>query len=76
MGWIGTWSELSNCLSVFGAEKDENGAFLVRGDISSYMGFGDEYVVGENAVCMIGGRETRIVPLLASTSHGVQVQVF
>jgi len=79
MGWIGLVEELENVLRCYGAERDEEGRFLIfNGGIATFMGQGGpgaECVVDEESCCRIDGRVVRIAPLLASTSYGVQVHV-
>lgn len=78
MGWIGSNSELLNCLRVFGAEKDEEGRFIIVGDQPKcFMGSDDnDVVLSDNVKCIIKGKEVVVSELLKDTSHGFSVTVF
>jgi hypothetical protein len=49
-GWIGTAAELYHVRPTVGADRDADGTFCVHGPITSFMGVGDEFVVGAKAV--------------------------
>ena len=75
MGWIGTWSELSHALRMFGCDRDEQGRFKVDGTICSFMGGGQEYVVGDDAIYYVDGQPRLVVQALKATSYGHHVHV-
>lgn len=75
MGWIGSNNELMNTLSTFGVDRDDKGKFKVDGQIVSFMGMGEEMVVGDDAVAYIDGKPCNICNLLDATSYGKKVKV-
>ena len=77
-GWIGVMRELLHYLSVVGADRDDDGNFLVRGSICSFLGMGGEnaeVVVGGDAEYFVGGAARNLAAGLRSTSYGVGVRV-
>lgn len=74
MGWIGNSGELYNALSVAGCDQD-NGKFHVDGSITSFLGLGEEFVVGDDAVYYVSGKPISLVGLLGATSYGSKVVV-
>lgn len=74
-GWIGTQQQLKNFLDVAGADRDEEGRFKVGGSITSFMGAGDEYVVGDDAYYLSGGQKCSLAGGLRTTSYGLSITV-
>lgn len=72
MGWIGPTSQMLWALQVFGADKDEHGKFLVAGSISTFLGMGEETLVGDDAVFFVDGKPSNLAGALGSTSYGVK----
>ncbi len=76
MGWIGPTQQMLYALGIFGADRDEEGRFQVAGSISTFLGLGEETLVGDDAVFFIGGKPQNLAGALATTSYGVSgVQV-
>ena len=76
MGWIGAKPELMNALRVINADKDDEGDFLIgSGKVVSFLGAGEEFVVDDDAVYFVEGRQCALAGLLNSTSYGVGVTV-
>jgi len=75
MGWIGSGNELFHVLRTFNVDRDPDGKFHVDGQIVSFLGLGDEYVVGDNAVAYIEGKPHNICNMLEVTSYGKKVVV-
>jgi len=72
-GWLGSASQLYNYLQVVNAKTDEGGKFLVRGNITSFLGVGDEFCVGEDAQYMAqDGSWVGLAAGLNQTSYGVR----
>jgi hypothetical protein len=71
-------SQLLSVLDYYGAERDDDGAFLVDGaPVSSFMtGESGEVAVPDGATCRINGRDVPIGGLLANTSYGVSARVY
>ena len=74
-GWIGSWNELSNVLRTFQCDRDSKGRFYVKGSISSFMGAGEEFSVGEDAVFYVNGKPRNLVSALYATSYGLKIKV-
>jgi hypothetical protein len=62
-------------LRTFGVDRDEEGKFCVDGQIVSFMGAGEEMVVGDDAVAYIDGKPRNICNMLEQTSYGLKVKV-
>lgn len=75
MGWVGTWSELEYTLKMFNCDLNAEGKLCVDGTIVSYMGGGQEMVVGDDAVYYVGGQARSVVMALKATSYGTHVTV-
>lgn len=75
MGWIGSKDELQNALKVAGADRDEEGKFLVYGDPPvSFLGLGEELLVPDGAMVSIQGEKKNLANLLAAAG-GMKVHV-
>jgi hypothetical protein len=74
-GWIGTASELYHALRMFGCDTNADGKFCVDGNITSFMGAGDEFVVGGDAVFYVSGQPRNLAGALHSTGYGRAVNV-
>lgn len=75
-GWIGSSSQLLYALSVVGADMDKEGNYLIYGEpVISFLGLGEEMVVGEKTNFSIGGQRRGLAGFLQSTSYGMAVQV-
>jgi len=74
-GWIGSWSELSNVLRTLQCDRDGEGRFCVAGNIVSFMGAGEEFSVGEDAVFYVRGKPRNLVSALYATSYGLKIKV-
>jgi hypothetical protein len=72
-GWIGSASELEHTLRCSGCDTTPDGKFCVGGSITSFMGAGEEFVVGPGAVYYVNGEPRHLVTALATTSHGFVV---
>jgi len=78
MGWIGTQGQLEHYLAVVGADRDEEGRFLIWGRVVSFLGStgeNAEVVVDENAEYSVGGCRANLAGGLNSTSYGLKVKV-
>ena len=74
-GWIGTVDQVQHVLRTVGADVDENGAFIVGGQIALFMGAGPDVVIGADAVYYRDGRQCSLAHAMAGTSYGVKVIV-
>ena len=70
-GWMGSASELWHALRVVGCDQTD-GKFHVDGQIVSFLGKGEEYVVGADTVFYVGGKPRNLAALLNGTSYGVR----
>lgn len=77
MGWIGSADELKYALKMFGAERDAAGnVLIVKGtEIASFMGAGEEIVIGDDLFCRVNGQNMNIAYLMSQTSYGMSVTV-
>ena len=75
MGWSGDINQILSVLSVLGADQDEQGNYLVRGNIISFMGIGPDCVVDDEAEYRKGGDWCNLVSAMGMPSYGVQVTV-
>lgn len=77
MGWIGLARQVEYALSIVGADKDEEGKYLIYGEPPcSFLGLGDELVIGENTNYFVQGQKCNLAGLLRGTSYGMAVKVF
>jgi len=74
-GWIGTDAQLQHVLRSFGCDRDVDGRFLVGGNIMSFLGAGEEFVVGADAVYYVDGKPHNLVSALGATSYGQRIVV-
>lgn len=76
MGWIGSKQELMSVLAVHGADKDEDGNYLVYVDPPvSFLGMGEEFVVSDKTEISYKGKRINLAWLLGQTSCGLKVVV-
>ena len=75
MGWIGSNDELQKALQAAGADRDEDGRFLIYGEPPvSFLGMGEEFVVPDHAMYSVGGERRNLAELLAAVG-GMKVHV-
>lgn len=78
-GWIGTNRQVTYYLGIVGADRDEQGRFIiVRGGVFSFMGDASENadaVVDSEACYLIGGKPSGLAAGLSKTSYGMNVVV-
>lgn len=60
-GWIGTASELEHAQRCSGCDTTPDGKFCVDGSITSFMGAGEEFVVGADAVYYVNSEPRQLV---------------
>ena len=70
-GWMGAASHLYHVLRVAGCDESD-GKLHVDGAIASFMGAGDEFVVGPDTVYYVDGKPRNLAALLNGTSYGVR----
>lgn len=64
MGWLGPTDRIKDCLRVH-ADKDDDGNALIRGsNISSFLGAGIEYCLGDDTEVRVDGEWVPLIPLL------------
>jgi hypothetical protein len=73
MGWMGSESQLMAALHENKVDQDEEGMFKVDGEIVSFMGAGEEFVVGDDAVAYIEGKPHNLCTMLEKTGMKVKV---
>jgi len=76
-GWIGDREQLEHYLATVGADRDEDGKFLLYHDgVRSFMGGGQEMVVSGAVEYSVDGHRSNLAAGLASTSYGMKVAVY
>ena len=76
MAWIGDAATLRRVLDGEGVVQDDTGAYAVSGTVSSFMGAGDEWIVGDDAyACCKGGRVVHLATALGAQSFGLAITV-
>lgn len=72
MGWIGPTERVQDCLKTH-ADRDEYGQYMIRGSqVVSFLGAGEEYVLGDGTEIRVQGEWKPIIPLLYG---GIRVTV-
>ncbi len=69
-------SQLYNVLACFHAEMDEHGKYIVRGNITSFMGAGDEFVLDSTVEYRSGGNWCNLLNAIKMTSYYHPIQVY
>ncbi len=73
MGWMGDANHVKSALDTIGADKDENGDFLIVGKPPiSFMGLGEELVLDDEVMYLLGGQPQSLVHLMNRTSYGLR----
>ncbi len=73
MGWMGKSEQVEHALGVVGADRDENGKFLIyTAPVASFLGLGEELVVGQDTEYSVGGHRNNLAALMNSTSYGIR----
>lgn len=70
-----TRQQLGNFLRVMGADEDEHG-FLVSGTVASFLGAGQEYVIGADACYYVGGIAIPLAPAYRNTTGRGAIKVY
>jgi hypothetical protein len=68
-------SQLYNVLACFKADQ-ENGQYIVRGNLTSFMGAGEEFVLDETAEYRSNGHWCNLLSAVKATSYYQPVAVF
>lgn len=75
MGWIGPTSQLLHALDVAGADRDDEGNFLITTHpVITGIG-GEEAVVHDRCTYLRRGQPLSLAGLMNSTSYGTAVTV-
>lgn len=75
MGWIGLVDQLMFYLSTVGADKDEDGKYLITGRPVTFGLDGKEIVVPDETCYLVDGKPKALAAGLACTSYGLKVKV-
>ena len=60
MGWIGTSKQLEYTLDIMGADRNEDGKFLIYGEEPvSFLGLGEEFVVSDVTMYSVNGKHVQ-----------------
>jgi hypothetical protein len=75
LGWIGTVREVHAYLATVRADREPDGAYILRGRIA--IGYdGAEAIVDASAEYRLGERWASLAEGLGSTSYGMRVRVY
>lgn len=72
-GWSGIMSQMLHYLRTVGADHDDDGRFLISGDVVTFLGMGGENaetVVGPETLYYIAGHAYGLAAGLGTTSYG------
>lgn len=79
MGWIGIKRQMIHFLETVNADKDENGAFIILGEMPAFFlgmdGDNAEVVISDRVFYSINGEPANLVAGLGITSYGQKVNV-
>ena len=75
MGHLICRDQLFHFLRTVGCDTDAGGRFNVDGTIVSFMGAGEEYVIGDDAVFYRQGKACSLAINLQGTSYGTKMVV-
>ncbi len=73
-GWFGLSAQLLHFLRTVGADRAEDGKFLIGGLVVTGLG-GEDVVLDAEAVYFVGGQPHGLASGLAGTSYGMSVMV-
>ena len=75
MGWMGSQQQVMDTLAAAGADRDEDGRFLIQGGgVTSFMGVDDpnnDDLVDDQSLYRANGRWSSLANLLCSTGLGL-----
>lgn len=75
MGWIGSRAQLESALIISNADVDLEGRFVLFGQVVSFLGMGEEFVVGEDAFYTVKGEQINLSKMLNAYSGGFAIEV-
>jgi hypothetical protein len=76
MGWFGTVDQLLHFMRTVGADRDEDGQFLVAGEEGPMVGLGgQDVVVPASTVYFVRGQAAGLASGMRSTSYGMGIVV-
>ena len=78
LGWTGVMSNVLHYLHVVSADRDDDGQFLVHGDIVTFLGMSGENaetLVGSNATYFVDGYPAPLAAGLRTTSYGTAAHI-
>lgn len=75
LGWIGDPHQVVYVLGVVGADRDDQGNFMIFGE-PIVFGIDGDCVIPEGSEYTVGGKRCKLAALLADTSYGHKVQVY
>jgi hypothetical protein len=67
MGWIGSRNQLFHVLRSFGCDE-KDGQFCVDGNITTFLGMGEEFVVGDDAVYYVNNKPCNLCNALKAVA--------
>jgi hypothetical protein len=73
-GWFGSPEQVEHVLKTLGADKDEEGRFLLYGE-APFVGLDGDLVVSSKVLYSVSGKRQNLVAALRKTSYGLSVTV-
>ena len=75
MGHILDRNELRDALVEFNCDRNTEGLFHVDGDIASFLGMDQEFVIGNATMYYVNGKAYPLADALAHSDYGLQCMV-
>ena len=80
MGWVGRADQVMHYLRTVGADRGEDGRFIIRGTgVATFMGSTDpgaDVAVAGDVDYFVGGKPCNLAGGLRGTSYGLGVAIF
>ena len=76
MGWIGMMDKVIYTLDILGADKDDEGRFLIYDkEVVTFLGLGDEALIHDDVCYSVNGHKASLAGAMGMTSYGCKVTV-
>lgn len=73
-GWFGSPEQVEHVLATLGADRDEDGRFLLYGE-APFVGLDGDLIVSSRVEYSVSGKKQNLVAALRQTSYGLSVTV-
>lgn len=73
-GWSGQMNQVLHYLRTVGADRDEDGKFLIEGEVMSFLGLGGnaDVVIPAETYYFVNGQRKNLAAGLGTTSYGLR----